>query len=129
MPFIPPAPANHRNSGVLAATTGLTVNIAEVIGSAWGSGTKVGTVSVSSAGVTELKVGTTGLNGRHTLFVTNDSSILFYIKGTSTLSPTDGILVNSGVSATVKLDQNQNQKLWAISFTGTALIKVMEMKS
>jgi uncharacterized protein with beta-barrel porin domain len=129
MPFIPPAPANHRNSGVLIASTSLTVNIADLLNESWGTATKIGSVTVGSTYSTELKVGTTGLNGRHTLFVTNDSSKLLYIKNTTTLSSSDGILLNSGVACNIKLDSTLNKKIYAITFEGTAVVKVTEIKS
>jgi hypothetical protein len=129
MPFIPPAPANHRNSGVLIASTSLTVNIADLLNESWGTATKIGSVTVGSTYSTELKVGTTGLNGRHTLFVTNDSSKLLYIKNTTTLGSSDGILLNSGVACNIKLDSTLNKKIYAITFEGTAVVKVTEIKS
>jgi len=129
MTFTPPAPANHRNSGILVASTSLTVNIADLLNASWGSATKIGTVTLGSTFVTELKVGTTGLSGRHTLYLTNDSSRLFYVKNTTNLNSSDGLLVNSGVAATIKLDPDQNQKVYGITFTGSASIKVMEMKN
>jgi hypothetical protein len=129
MPFIPPAPANHRNSGVLIASTSLTVNIADLLNESWGTATKIGSVTVGSTFSTELKVGTTGLDGRHTLFVTNDSSKLLYIKNTTTLGSSDGILLNSGVACNIKLDSTLNKKIYAITFEGSAVVKVTEIKS
>jgi len=129
MTFIPPAPANHRNSGVLVASTSLTINLANLLNASWGSETVIGTISVSTAAITELKVGSSALPGRHTLVMTNDSSKLLYIKSTTTLSSSDAILVNSGVAATIKLDPAGSQKIYSRSFTGTASVKVMEIKN
>jgi hypothetical protein len=105
------------------------VNIADLLNESWGTATKIGSVTVGSTYSTELKVGTTGLNGRHTLFVTNDSSKLLYIKNTTTLSSSDGILLNSGVACNIKLDSTLNKKIYAITFEGTAVVKVTEIKS
>jgi hypothetical protein len=126
MVFIPPAPANHRNSAILVASTSITVTAGN---DAWGENTVIGTVSLSTSALTELKVGTTGLDGRHTLYLTNDSSKLLFIKSTTTLGSSDAILVNSGVAATIKLNPNENQKIYGRTFTGLASIKVMEMKN
>lgn len=129
MTFIPPAPANHRNSGVVVLSTGLVSVNAQ--NDTWGGGSKIGSITLGSTYVTELKVGTTGLNERHTLFLTNDSSKLFYIKATTTLNSSDAILVNSGVAVSVKVDPTQNEKFYGITFAGSssAIVKIMETKN
>jgi hypothetical protein len=116
MPAFTP-PANHRQ-------------YATVVANVWGSGTRIGTVSLTTTAVSELKVGSSlALSGRHTLFAENDTSGLFYIKNTTTLTQADGFLVDSGTMATIKLDPTRIQKIYAIAFTGTVAPHVIEMRN
>lgn len=96
----------------------------------WGPKTRIGTVSLSTAVSTELKVGSSlPLSGRHTLYVANASSKLFYIKNTTTLSSSDGLLVDSGTGATIKLNPTKVQHIYGIAYTGTPQVTVVEIKS
>jgi hypothetical protein len=54
---------------------------------------------------------------------------LLYIKNTTTLGSSDGILLNSGVACNIKLDSTLNKKIYAITFEGSAVVKVTEIKS
>jgi hypothetical protein len=124
-----PEPANHRNSGTVIKDDNTPSNIGDLLNASWGPTTKVGIVSMSTSVVTEIKVGTTTLDGRHTLLVTNDSSKLIYIGHSATLSSTNALLLNSGTAARIKLDPNLDQKYYGITFFGLADIRVMEMRS
>jgi hypothetical protein len=126
MTFIPPAPANHRNSAVLVASTSLVVNVGN---DAWGPTSVIGRITLGSTFLTELKVGTSALPNRHTLKVLNDSSFLFYVKNTTTLPTSDGVLVNSGVAAEITLNPSQSVKFYGITFAGTADIKIIEISN
>jgi len=117
MTLTPPAPANHRGYGTILDNA------------TWGSGTRISTVALTTAAVTELKSGSTTLSNRHTLFIENDTSGLFYIKNTTSLNTVDGFLVDSGTSATIRLDPTKSQKVYAIAFTGTVRPHVVEIKS
>lgn len=122
------APANHRNSATVVLSTGIQIKMPG--NDVWGAGTRIGTISLTTTAVSELKVGSSNLlHGRHTLILENDTSGLFYIKNTTNLSSTNGFLVDSGTAATIKLDPSKSQKVYAMAFTGTVTPHVIEIRS
>jgi hypothetical protein len=91
-------------------------------------GSIIGNLTVPDTAPVEIKVSGTALADRHTVIVFNDSSYLIFVGFSPTMTPTEGVLINSGNNATFRLDKDGTMKLYALGFENTAIVKVMEVK-
>lgn len=129
---------NHRNAGTMIRSDGTKGNILEVVEDISGlvdsgcssvnEGSIIGPLSVTNVVPVELKVGATALEGRCRIVIFNDSSYLVYIGFSPTMTPNEGVLLNSGNNVEIKLDPTKNMKIYALAYEGTAEIKIMEIK-